>query len=113
MKKMTALIAIIIIAILIFVCADQKPQATVEETITSEYKTYYKMSDGTWATDTHFYKYRLEISGRMSNAAKDITFVYLSNMENISFDQAWKAAGLSSSTKDYFSLDEAVLVELK
>jgi len=37
----------------------------------------------------------------------------LSNMENISFDQAWKAAGLSSSTKDYFSLDEAVLVELK
>ncbi|MDE6699855.1 MAG: hypothetical protein K2K10_02410, partial [Acetatifactor sp.] len=29
---------------------------------------YYEMSDGTWRTDTHTYKYRLEITGRMGGA---------------------------------------------
>lgn len=37
-----------------------------------------------------------EISGRMPNAAKNSTFVYLSNLPEISFEQAWKASGLSS-----------------
>ena len=41
----------------------------------------------------HVYKYRLEISGRMPNAAKDSTFVYLSNTEEISFEQAYKPRG--------------------
>lgn len=48
----------------------------------------------------------------MSNAAVDTTFVFLSNLENITFDQAWKAAGYSSNTSDYFSIEEAVLVEM-
>ena len=47
----------------------------------------------------------------MHNAAMNSTFVYLSNIENISFDQAWKAAGFSSNTEDYFSPDAAVLVD--
>ena len=56
---------------------------------------YYEMTDGTWKTDDHTYKYRLEITGRMGGGAvKDSTFVYLSNIEEISFDQAWKASGL-------------------
>ena len=55
----------------------------------------------------------MEISGRMNNAAKDSTFVYLSNIESITFDRAWKAAGLSSNMEDYFSMEEAVLVELR
>ena len=71
------------------------------------------MSDGTWQADGHSYKYRLEITGRMSNAVKDSTFVYLSNIEEISFEQAWKAAGLSSNSEDYFDPEEAVLVEMK
>ena len=74
---------------------------------------YYEMSDGTWQADGHSYKYRLEITGRMSNAVKDSTFVYLSNIEEISFEQAWKAAGLSSNQDDYFDPEEAVLVEMK
>lgn len=49
----------------------------------------------------------------MNNAAKDSTFIYLSNIEDISFDQAWKAAGLSSNMDDYFDEKDAVLVAIK
>jgi hypothetical protein len=48
----------------------------------------------------------------MPNAAVDTTFVYLSNIKEISFEQAYKAAGVSSSTDDYFSPEEAVPVEM-
>ena len=85
----------------------------VVETIQGEYITYDRMSDGTWEADGHTYKYRLELSGRTPNAIKDSTFVYLSNIEDITFEQAWKAAGLSSNTEDYFDVEEAVLVEWK
>ena len=44
---------------------------------------------------------------------KDSTFVYLSNIEEIPFGRAYMAAGLSSSTDDYFSPEEAVLVEMR
>lgn len=74
---------------------------------------YYEMADGTWKTDECAYKYRLEITGRMGGAVKDSTFVYLSNIEDISFDLAWKAAGLSSSMDDYFDMKDAVLVAMK
>ena len=84
----------------------------VVETIIEDFATYHKMSDGTWETDTHSYKYRFEITGRMNNAIADITFVYLSNVENISFDRAWKGSGLSSNLEDYFSEEEAVLVDM-
>ena len=30
----------------------------------------------------------------------------------MSFEEAWKASGLSSNTDDYYSIEEAVLVEL-
>ena len=76
-------------------------------------RTYYELNDGTWMCDDVVYQYRLEISGRMPNAAKDSTFVYLSNIEEIPFEQAYMAAGLSSDLEDYFSPGEAVLVEMK
>ena len=74
---------------------------------------YYEMKDKTWRTDENLYKYRLEITGRMGGAAKDSTFVYLSNLEEISFDQAWKAAGFSSDMADYFDVKDAILVAKK
>lgn len=75
-------------------------------------KTYFEMSDGTWMCGDIIYKYRFEITGRMPNAAKDSTFVYLSNVEEISFEKAYMAAGVSSNSEDYFSPEEAVLVEM-
>ena len=74
-------------------------------------KTYYELSDGTYMAENIVYRYKLEITGRMHGAAKDSTFVYLSNVENISFERAWRAAGLGSNTEDYFAPEEAVLVE--
>ena len=59
------------------------------------------MTDGTWMCDDHLYKYRLEITGRMPNAVVDSSFVYLSNIEEITFDQTYKAAGISSNLNDY------------
>lgn len=74
---------------------------------------YYEMSDGTWKTDDYTYKYRLEITGRMKNAEKDSTFVFLSNKKVITFEQAWKASGLSSHMDDYFKEEDAKFVAMK
>lgn len=91
---------------------DETPADTVEfvNTVTTGLKTYYELSDGTYRADGRNYKYRLDIHGRMHNAAADTSFVYLSNLETITFDQAWRAAGYSSNTEDYFAPEEAVLV---
>ena len=62
--------------------------------------------------DDHVYKYRLEIHGRMPNAAEDSFFVFLSNIAEITFEQAYKAAGISSDSEDYFSPETAVLAEM-
>lgn len=74
---------------------------------------HYEMSDGTWKTDEQTYQYRLEITGRMNNAAKDSTFVFLSNIKEITFDQAWKASGFSSNMDDYFDVEDAKFVAMK
>ena len=97
--------------------------ATPEDKITEYIKngelcyssTHYEMSDGTWKVKEHpyTYKYRLELTGRLHNAVKNSTYIILSNRNDITFEQAWKAAGFSSNTADYFSPDEAVLVEMK
>ena len=49
----------------------------------------------------------------MNNAEKDSTFIFLSNIENITFDQAWKAAGFSSNMEDYFDVEVAKFVGMK
>ena len=48
----------------------------------------------------------------MPNANTDTTFIYLSNIENISFEKAYLASGISSDINDYFSPEEAILVEM-
>ena len=73
--------------------------------------TYYKLDDGSFECDGYNYKYRLDISGRLNNAVKDSRYVILSNSQDITFEQAWKASGLSSNTNDYFALDYAIIVE--
>lgn len=73
-------------------------------------KLHYKNTDGTWACEGYTYKYRLEITGRLNNAAKSTTYIVLSNRKDITFDETWKASGLSSNTSDYFDLTDAVIV---
>ena len=109
MKKFIAFVLTLVCILGLAGCSNQplEPINTIEGNL----KTYYEMSDSTWQFEGHTYKYRLVISGRMPNAAVDSTFVYLSNLENITFQQAYMAAGLSSNMADYFDVTEAVLVE--
>lgn len=128
MKKFILGITLLVFSFGLFGCAQNKEltiKNTFEQTplnLMEEYvenskevtkTTYYEMSDGTWKTDDHVYKYRLVITGRLNNAAKDTTYTILSNTENISFEQAWKASGLSSNSDDYFKIEDAVIVATK
>ena len=109
MKRIALALLCILSAIALSGCAGK---AAVKNTIEGNMNTYYEMTDGTWMCDDHLYKYRLEITGRMPNAAVDSSFVYLSNIGEITFDQAYRAASVSSHSDDYFSPEEAVLVEM-
>ena len=97
-----------LILLLNMACCAKKEENKADE---GRLKTYSELSNGTYSCEEHIYKYRFVISGRMPNAAKNSTFVYLSNLPEISFEQAWKASGLSSSLDDYFSEEDAILVE--
>ena len=73
-------------------------------------KLHYENLDGEWVSEGYTYKYRLEITGRMNHAAKNTTFIVLSNTKDITFDQTWKASGLSSNMADYFDPGVSVIV---
>lgn len=109
MKKITPIILCVLMIISVLGCSQK---SAVKDTFEGNVKTYFQMSDSTWMCEDQTYKHRLEIKGRMPNAAIDSSFVYLSNLEGISFEQAYKAAGISSNSEDYFSPEEAVLVEM-
>ena len=109
MKKLISFLLAFVCVLGLLGCSNQSSAPV--NTFQSEWKTYPEMRDGTWLCDGHTYKYRLEIKGTMPNASAETTFVYLSNFETITFDQAWKAAGLSSNTDDYFAVKDAVLVD--
>ena len=111
MKRIAGVLLCMLMLLTVTACGEEEP--SVKDTIEGNMMTYYEMSDGTWMCDDHIYQYRLEITGRMPNAETDTTFVYLSNMEDISFEQAYKAGGVSSDSNDYFSVDEAVLVDME
>ena len=109
MKRIVSLLLCILLAVTVSGCTRK---AEVKNTIEGNMKTYYEMTDGTWMCDDHLYKYRLEIHGRMPNAAENSSFVFLSNIEEITFEQAYKAAGISSDSEDYFPPETAVLAEM-
>ena len=96
---------------------EETPAGLIEDYIENSkmvtHTKYYEMGDGTWKTDEFTYKYRLEITGRLNSAEKDTTYVILSNTDDITFEQAWKASGLSSNESDYFEEDEAKIVAFK
>ena len=111
MKRVVFALVCIVMVVSLSACVNK--DEFFKNEIEGNMKTYYEMKDGTWLCDNQIYQYRLEISGRMPNAAKDSTFTYLSNIEEISFEKAYMAAGLSSNSEDYFKPEEAVLVNME
>lgn len=92
--------------------ASQEEEPPTNE-IHGNVKTYYALEDGTWSCDDIVYLYRLEISGRMPNAKADSTFTYLSNIQKITFTQAYLASGLGGDDEVYFDVEDAVLVDMQ
>ena len=127
MKRITAITMAILLLLGLFGCAQKEPSVVKTYEITDPdlvendepvtYIPYEELSDGTFRTadrtSNYTYQYRLEITGRLPNAEEDSTYVYLSNIEEITFDQAWKASGLSSNMEDYFDAKDAILVAVK
>lgn len=122
MKRLLGLI--LLIFLLTFVGCIRKENAepiintvyTVSESSESDNFTvlveYYEMSDGTWKTDKYSYEYRIVVTGKDETADKNITYVFLSNLEEISFEQANRSV-LSSDSSDFFDEEDAILVEIK
>ena len=107
-----------VITVAVCFLTDPKPAYTVKYEVSEKQSdgdevitvAHYKDENGLWVADGRRYKYRLEISGRMNNAAKDSTFIVLSNSDDISFDEIWKASGLGSLMSDYFDPGVAMIV---
>ena len=124
MKKIIRITLITLMLLSLFGCSQKEPSVVKIYEVTDSELTfendelvtmvkYYEMSDGTWKTDDYTYQYILEVTGRMNNADKDSTFVFLSNIKDITFEQAWKASGLSSNMDDYFKEEDAKFVAMK
>ena len=105
MKKCIALILIVVSLLTLTACS---LKARRVNTIEGNVGTYYELSDGTWKADKQIYKYRLEIKGMIPSTTYFTTFVYLSNLEEITFERAWAATVAESEA---FDIKEAVLVE--
>ena len=115
MKKRAIVLSIMIAVCTMFClcgCSQKEPSVvkTYEKTDSEEafentepviMVKHYEMSDGTWKTDDYTYQYRLEITGRMDNAEKDSTFIFLSNVEILSIEFL-----------TFFSLEEVILNNL-
>lgn len=71
---------------------------------------FYEMKDDTFIAQDTEYSQMFRISGRLNNAAMDSGYIILSNIGEISFEQAWKASGLSSNSEDYFDENDLVFV---
>ena len=124
MKKIIRITLITIMLFSLFGCSQKEPSVVRTYEVTDSEDAfendelvtvvkYYEMSDGTWKTDDYTYQYRLEITGRLNGAEKDSTFIFLSNSKDITFEQAWKASGLSSNMDDYFKEEDAKFVAIK
>lgn len=74
---------------------------------------YEELSDGSWQAQGIVYPFRLELTGRLPGAARDSSYTLLSQSEDISFEQAWKASGLSSNSEDYFDEEYAIFVAVQ
>lgn len=114
-----AIVAIVVTALCFLTSPKFKSiENVIEEDYAGDYvvlQDYYELDDGRWACGDYTYSYRLVLTGSIkSNAAStSITYIVLSNTQDITFEQAHKASGLSSNIDDYFDPETAVIVAHK
>lgn len=61
-----------------------KDEYTTEKKLVLD--TFHQLADGTWKSYQYYYKYLLELSGEINN--RPITLYVLSNVDNITFEEA-------------------------
>ena len=102
----------------------QTSEEQVQETINSgafvNLMNYYQFYDGTWAVEfldaswDHFkYQYKLELTGTDATDGKETTYIVLSNREDITFAEAWKATGTDDPSAGGFDLADAIIVAVR
>ena len=74
-------------------------------------RTYYELKDGSWKCDDSTYQYRLELNGRMPNAAVESKYVVLTDNKNLSFEDVSKSL-FSSLLEDHEIMEGSVIVEM-
>ena len=118
MKK----VIIIVFAAIVLLCAcSQKTDsvsyvATPSDQIEQEFdagklvitKSHRQNADGVWECCGNTYQYRFELTGQAGDA--NLTYVVLSNRQDITLYEAMMASWLGSNTNDYFDPKEAVIV---
>ncbi len=102
--------AFLIVIIVLILCNTGCSSPRKTKTYDNGLLTYYSMSDGSWMCDEISYKERLEIKGTIND--NEVTYILLSNIGDITFKQAELNSGISSNSRDYFSPEEAIMVEI-
>ena len=125
MKRFAVLCVFVFLLGMLSACSDEKPRNTeIRYAVTPEgqisqrmeneefviYSEHYQNAEGDWVCGEYTYDFRLEITGRMPNAAKNSTYIVLSNTQDITFDETWPASGLSSNLSDYIDPSQSVIV---
>jgi hypothetical protein len=119
MKKYLSVCLAFLLLLSLSACAqkEEKASGTLSPTVVRTFEegesgddhiwvAYYEMSDGTWKTDSHTYKYCLALEGDFAK------ITVLSNREDISYNEAFVNLGFSSLSTDYFSPEEAAIVRV-
>ena len=111
MKK--ALLAIGLLAVFLTSCGKTDIARTYEKSENDGIMTtYYEMNDGTWECDDRTYQFRLELTGRLPNAASDSRYVVLTDNGNLTFEDVSKSM-YSSSLADSAVMTDSIVVEMK
>ena len=112
----------LLLALVLGLCGcSQNPEVTVvntfaatpEELVSERIEQGEEVTTQTFNTYHSQYQYTLLVTGRLHNPVRDTSYTILSNIEEITFDQAWKASGLSSNLEDYFQAEDAVFVAIQ
>lgn len=74
--------------------------------------TYHELNDGTWQCEDTTYQYRLELNGRLPNAAADSCYVVLTNNEDLSFEDVSESQ-FSNDAEDSKVMNDSVIVEMQ
>lgn len=68
--------------------------------------------DGSWEENGLSYSSNIELTGSIPGTEGNATFTVLTNRDDITFEDAWKASGLSSDTTEFFDPKDAVIVKM-